>query len=143
MSGRMMRMLARRCRSEKRRRRHLAPSLTGPSFWMATLLLLFGQAEAFAQAGEGLPSGTSASSLPPPSGASAELSAAEKKVDLNRAGEEELQTLPGIGPSRARAIVELRRRLGRFRQARQLLRVQGIGRKTFDKLKSRVVVDAQ
>jgi len=52
-------------------------------------------------------------------------------VNINTATEQELTRLPGIGPSRAKAILELRGRLGRFKQAEDLMRVRGIGRKTF------------
>jgi len=52
-------------------------------------------------------------------------------VNLNTASEEELMRLPGIGPSKARAILELRGKLGRFSRVEDLMRVKGIGRKTF------------
>jgi len=56
-------------------------------------------------------------------------------VNLNTATEVELTRLPGIGPSRAKAILALRARLGgRFRRIEELIRVRGIGRKTFRKL---------
>jgi competence ComEA-like helix-hairpin-helix protein len=61
-------------------------------------------------------------------------------IDLNTATQAELETLPGIGPTRARAILELRDKLGRFRRVEQLLRVRGIGRATFRKLRPRVTV---
>jgi DNA uptake protein ComE-like DNA-binding protein len=35
--------------------------------------------------------------------------------------------LPSVGPKRALAILELRRRLGHFRRPSDLLRVKGIG----------------
>lgn len=63
------------------------------------------------------------------------------RVILNEASAQELTTLPGIGPSRATAIVELRERLGRFRKVTDLLRVKGIGYKSLQKLKVRVLVD--
>jgi competence protein ComEA len=49
-------------------------------------------------------------------------------VDINRASEDELRKLPGIGVGRARAIVALRARLGRFRTVDDLARVRGLGR---------------
>jgi competence ComEA-like helix-hairpin-helix protein len=66
--------------------------------------------------------------------------AAPPPIDLNTATQAELETLPGIGPTRARAILELREKLGRFRRVEQLLRVRGIGRATFRKLRPRVTV---
>jgi competence protein ComEA len=61
-------------------------------------------------------------------------------VDLNRATAEELERLPSIGPCRARAILELRARLGRFQRVEQLLQVKGIGRATFRKLRPLVTI---
>lgn len=55
-------------------------------------------------------------------------------VNLNRASLEELTRLPGIGPARARAVLELRTRLKRFERVEQLMRVRGIGRRTFRRL---------
>lgn len=62
-------------------------------------------------------------------------------VKLNTAGQAELERLPGIGPARARAILALRTRLTRFTHVEQLLRVKGIGRATFRKLRPLVAVD--
>lgn len=55
-------------------------------------------------------------------------------VNLNTATVEQLLTLPGIGPSKAQAIVETRQKIGGFKKLEDLLRVKGIGRKTFKKL---------
>ncbi len=49
------------------------------------------------------------------------------RTDLNQAGWPELALLPGVGEALARRIVESRQRDGPFRQARDLLRVPGIG----------------
>ena len=64
------------------------------------------------------------------------------RVVLNVASEEELRKLPKIGPSRARAIVALRQKLGRFRSTRDLLRIKGIGPRLFQKLQPLIVLDA-
>jgi competence protein ComEA len=58
----------------------------------------------------------------------------EGVVNLNEASAEELERLPGIGPAKARAIVE-HRHAHPFRKAEELTRVKGIGRKTFGKLR--------
>ena len=65
----------------------------------------------------------------------------EGKVILNVAGEEELRRLPGIGKVRARAILELRARIGKFRRAEDLLRVRGLGRRSFARLRPLVLID--
>lgn len=63
------------------------------------------------------------------------------RVVLNEASEQEFTRLPGVGASRAKAIFELRERLGRFRKVSDLLRVKGIGWKTLQRLKELVVLD--
>jgi competence protein ComEA len=55
-------------------------------------------------------------------------------VNLNTATIDELTRLPGIGPAKARAVLELRGKLIRFSRLEDLMRVKGIGRKTFRKL---------
>lgn len=59
---------------------------------------------------------------------------APQVVNLNQATEDELELLPRIGPTRAHAIVEHRRRHP-FRKIEDLIRVKGFGRKTFGKLR--------
>jgi competence protein ComEA len=56
-------------------------------------------------------------------------------VDLNRATEAELMTLPGVGPARARAIVAFRESHGGFTSVSQLLRIKGFGRATLRRLR--------
>lgn len=61
-------------------------------------------------------------------------------IRLNTATEDELATLPGIGPERARAIVEDRARHGPYRALDELTRVPGIGAATVRRLTGRVRV---
>jgi competence protein ComEA len=61
-------------------------------------------------------------------------------IDLNAADVAALDSLPGIGPATARAILEERARRGGFRSTRDLLRVPGIGEGRFARLKDRVRV---
>jgi competence protein ComEA len=61
-------------------------------------------------------------------------------VDLNAADLTALDSLPGIGPATARAILEERTRRGGFRSTRDLLRVPGIGEGRFARLRDRVRV---
>lgn len=77
----------------------------------------------------------------PDGGAPAAGVTPDGKIVLNLADEEELRRLPGVGPVRARAILELRARLGRFRRPEELLRVRGLGRRSFARIKPLVVVD--
>jgi competence protein ComEA len=66
---------------------------------------------------------------------------ADGKVRINVASEQDLRRLPGIGATRARAILALRERLGRFRRAEDLLRVKGIGRRMLGRLRPLVIID--
>jgi len=61
-------------------------------------------------------------------------------MDLNRASEGELDGLPGIGPSKAKAIVAYRQEHGGFRSVEELLNVKGIGPKVLEKLHPLVYV---
>jgi competence ComEA-like helix-hairpin-helix protein len=65
--------------------------------------------------------------------------ATARVVDVNHADENALQTLPGIGPSLARRIVEARRRKP-FASVDDLTRVRGIGPATVKRLRGRVSV---
>ena len=51
--------------------------------------------------------------------------------------------LPTIGRKRAKAIVALRKRLGRFRSPRDLMRVRGIGYRSLKRLQPVLVVEPQ
>jgi competence ComEA-like helix-hairpin-helix protein len=64
--------------------------------------------------------------------------AANPLVSLNTASAAELAQLPGIGPARARAILEDRRRRGPYRRLDDLTRVRGIGAGTIARLRGRV-----
>lgn len=59
-------------------------------------------------------------------------------VRVNTASLEELQRLPGVGPSIARAILEYRTRKGRFTSLQDLLKVSGIGPKKLESLRDHV-----
>ena len=58
-----------------------------------------------------------------------------KPLDLNTATVEELQKLPGIGPTTAKAIVRFRERSGPFRRVEDLLAVRGISKRKLEKLR--------
>ncbi|HEY8429081.1 MAG TPA: helix-hairpin-helix domain-containing protein [Sandaracinaceae bacterium] len=61
-------------------------------------------------------------------------------VNIQTATVEQLQLLPGIGPSKAQAIVAFRERRA-FRRVEDLMRVRGIGRATFRRLRPMLTVD--
>ncbi|MDG0842587.1 helix-hairpin-helix domain-containing protein [Staphylococcus equorum] len=60
----------------------------------------------------------------------------QEKININNATETELLTVPGIGPSKAKSIIEYREQNGAFESIEQLTEVKGIGAKTFEKLGS-------
>jgi competence protein ComEA len=59
-------------------------------------------------------------------------------VNVNRAAEQELELLPGIGPQLARRIVQVRESIGLFSSPEEFLRVPGIGKKLVEKMRGRV-----
>ena len=61
-------------------------------------------------------------------------------VNINSATAEELDSLPGVGPSTAAAIVEDRDANGPFSSVEDLMRVSGIGVKKFAKLRDHICV---
>ena len=61
-------------------------------------------------------------------------------VSLNSATQAELETLPGIGPTLAEAIITERERRGGFRSVNELRDVRGIGEKRFADLKDKVTI---
>ncbi len=83
---------------------------------------------------------------PPAEAAGASQSAAAKtaaaRLDLNKATVTQLQELPGIGARTAERIVEYRQANGDFEKIEDLMRVRGIGEKSFLKLKDLITVSA-
>lgn len=62
------------------------------------------------------------------------------KVNLNLAGSATLQTIPGIGPSKAGRIIDYRNTNGRFRKIEDIMNITGIGEKTFESIKDYITV---
>ncbi len=59
---------------------------------------------------------------------------AQDGIDVNSAGAEALQVLPGVGPKLAEAIIKSREKDGPFQKASDLLRIKGIGAKKLEKM---------
>ncbi|WP_163653023.1 helix-hairpin-helix domain-containing protein [Listeria sp. PSOL-1] len=65
----------------------------------------------------------------------------KQKINLNEAKEAELTTVPGIGPAKARAIIDYREKEGLFKEVADLKNISGIGAKTIDKLAEYLTVE--
>lgn len=63
------------------------------------------------------------------------------KVNINKASAAELQSLSGIGPAKAQAIINYREEHGSFSRIEDLTKVSGIGPATLEKLKNDITVD--
>lgn len=61
-------------------------------------------------------------------------------VNINRANSAQLQTLNGIGPTKAQEILKYRKSHGSFSSVDELVNVKGIGPKTLIKLKPHVTI---
>ncbi|HOB19138.1 MAG TPA: helix-hairpin-helix domain-containing protein [Candidatus Atribacteria bacterium] len=60
------------------------------------------------------------------------------KVNINTADQKTLETLPGIGPVKARNIIKYREENGPFKSIEEIMNVSGIGEKTFEGLKDMI-----
>ena len=63
-----------------------------------------------------------------------------QKIDINRAEAWLLEALPGIGQTRAQAIVDYRNENGPFKRIKDLLKVEGIGQGTLDGIEGFITV---
>jgi competence protein ComEA len=62
------------------------------------------------------------------------LPAPFSKININTANQEELESLPGIGPQKASDILNYRQQNGSFNTLRDLLMVEGIGEKLLEQI---------
>ena len=61
-------------------------------------------------------------------------------VNVNSANSAQLQTLNGIGPSKAQEILKYRKAHGGFKTVDELVNVKGIGPKTLQNMKTQVSI---
>ena len=88
------------------------------------------------------PAGTAApAGMAAPAAAPKKAPAAVGAVNINTADEATLESLKGIGKTRAQAIVEYRQKNGPFKSVDDLGKVKGIGDKRLGKLKDQVTVE--
>ena len=62
------------------------------------------------------------------------------KINLNTADAAALETLPGIGPAKAKAVIDYREKNGPFRDCSELTGVPGIGEALYKQIEDRVTV---
>ena len=62
-------------------------------------------------------------------------------ININTASQSELETLPGIGPVKAKAIIEYRRSYKGFVAKEEIMEVRGIGPATYEKIKDRITLE--
>ncbi|MEO0100738.1 MAG: helix-hairpin-helix domain-containing protein [candidate division WOR-3 bacterium] len=65
----------------------------------------------------------------------------EEKVDINKAPLKELVSLPGIGPVLAERIIEYRERHKGFKRKEEIMKVKGIGRKKYERIRDKIKVE--
>lgn len=97
--------------------------------WAAALsaLTLLGSGAAHAE-------GKSPSARPAAAAVATDAPASGGVVNISDAAPEQLELLPGVGPSRAQAIVAYRK-THPFKRLEDLQRIKGIGKKTFARLR--------
>ena len=64
-----------------------------------------------------------------------------EQVNINTAGAAELQHLPRVGPAISNRIIEYRQKNGAFSKKEDLMKVKGIGPKTFERLASLIKIN--
>jgi competence protein ComEA len=68
---------------------------------------------------------------------------AKEVVNINTATVDQLKLLPGIGPKKAKAIVEHRTKMGDFKAIEDLKMIKGITDKVIAKLKDKAVLEGE
>lgn len=81
-----------------------------------------------------------ASSISDLSSSSASNSIKNNKININKATQTELESIPGIGPSTALKILNYRNQNGKFSSIEDIKNVSGIGDKKFEKIKDYITI---
>ena len=61
-------------------------------------------------------------------------------VNINTADEKALDTLPGVGPATAQKIIEYRETEGAFQSPEDIMKVRGIGKAKYEKMKDKITI---
>lgn len=62
------------------------------------------------------------------------------KININKATQTELETLPGIGPSTALKIISYRKENGNFKDIQEIKNVNGIGEAKYENIKEFIII---
>ena len=87
-----------------------------------------------------LSAGVEASTSVAASSNSATKQTTSKKININSATQEELETLPGIGSATALKIINYRKEKGKFKTIEDIKNVSGIGDSKFSKIKDLITI---
>ncbi|MDO4489595.1 MAG: helix-hairpin-helix domain-containing protein [Lachnospiraceae bacterium] len=68
------------------------------------------------------------------------VSPGDGRINLNRADKEELMTLPGVGESRAEAILSYRETQGAFSSIEEIMQIPGIKEKLFEQIRDKITI---
>lgn len=63
-----------------------------------------------------------------------------RKINLNTASEKEIESLPAIGKTKAKAIIEYREKYGKFKKKKDIIKVKGIEEKVYEKIKDLIEI---
>ncbi len=68
---------------------------------------------------------------------------ADEKIDINKATIKELQHLDGIGKTLANKIIEYRTLNGSFHDIKDIMKINGIGKLTFEKISGQIIAEPE
>jgi comEA protein len=72
--------------------------------------------------------------------AAAKKKPATQPININTAGSDQLQQVPGIGPVTAQKILQMRKSYGAFKSVNDLMAIRGIGPKRLEKMRMYLTV---